>query len=54
MAVEVDVTGRRYVEDRDTTDVLSGSKTTDSSFTERWTLTIDGPPKNPWRIVATT
>ena len=53
MSVEVDVTGRRYVEDRDTTDVVSGSKETESTFTERWTLAIDGPPENPWRIVGT-
>jgi predicted lipid-binding transport protein (Tim44 family) len=52
MSVEVDVTGRRYVEDRDTAAVLSGSKTSEDTFTERWTLAIDGPAENPWRIVA--
>ncbi|MCW2990212.1 MAG: import inner rane translocase subunit Tim44 [Solirubrobacterales bacterium] len=51
MSVEVDVTGRRYVEDRDTAAVVSGSKSSETSFTERWTLAIDGPSENPWRIV---
>lgn len=53
MGVEVDVSGRRYVEDRDTADVVSGSKSADTTFTERWTLAVDGPAENPWRIVAT-
>lgn len=52
MSVEVDVSGRRYVEDRDTTDVVSGSRSAEARFTERWTLAIDGPADNPWRIVA--
>jgi predicted lipid-binding transport protein (Tim44 family) len=51
--VGVDVAGRRYVEDRDTTDVVSGSKDAETRFTERWTLAVDGPPENPWRIVGT-
>jgi predicted lipid-binding transport protein (Tim44 family) len=53
MQVDVDVSGRRYVENRDTAAVLSGSKDTPASFTEHWTLAIDGPKENPWRIVAT-
>jgi predicted lipid-binding transport protein (Tim44 family) len=52
MAVEVDVSGRRYIEDRDTAAVVSGSKDTETTFTEQWTLAIDGPAENPWRIVA--
>lgn len=52
MSVEVDVAGRRYVEDRDTAAVVSGSKSAETTFTERWTLAIDGPAENPWRIVA--
>lgn len=52
MSVEVDVSGRRYVEDRDTAAVVSGSKSAETTFTERWTLAIDGPAENPWRIVA--
>lgn len=51
MTVEVDVTGRRYVEDRATAEVLSGSQSAETTFTERWTLAIDGPAESPWRIV---
>jgi predicted lipid-binding transport protein (Tim44 family) len=52
MTVEVELGGRRYVEDRDTASVLSGSKSETSVFTERWTLALDGPEARPWRIVA--
>jgi hypothetical protein len=53
MAVEVELGGSRYVEDRDTTSVLSGSKDRTVTFTERWTLALDGPDEAPWRIVKT-
>jgi len=33
MTVEVDLTGRRYIENRDTTAVLAGSRTRKASFT---------------------
>jgi predicted lipid-binding transport protein (Tim44 family) len=52
MTVEVELGGRRYVEDRDTASVLSGSKSESAVFTERWTLALDGPEAQPWRIVA--
>jgi predicted lipid-binding transport protein (Tim44 family) len=52
MTVEVELGGRRYVEDRDTASVLSGSKSEAAVFTERWTLALDGPEAQPWRIVA--
>jgi predicted lipid-binding transport protein (Tim44 family) len=52
MTVEVDLTGRRYVEDRDTTAVLAGSRRRSTSFTERWTFALNGDGKQPWRIVA--
>lgn len=52
MTIEVDLSGRRYLEDRDTTAVLAGSRSRASSFTERWTLTLDGDPAQPWRISA--
>jgi len=52
MTVEVDLTGRRYLEDRDTTAVVAGSKSRVSSFTERWTLSLDGDDSQPWRITA--
>lgn len=50
MTVEVDVSGRRYLEDRDTAAVVSGSRSAEAGFTERWTLTLDGPDDRPWRI----
>ena len=51
MTVAVEVFGRRYVEDRDTAAVLSGGKDRPQRFTERWTLTLDGLPEAPWRLV---
>jgi predicted lipid-binding transport protein (Tim44 family) len=51
MAVEVELGGSRYVEDRDTAAVLSGSRDAPTTFTERWTLALDGPDDAPWRIV---
>jgi predicted lipid-binding transport protein (Tim44 family) len=52
MAIDVELGGRRYLEDRDTAGVLGGSKDAATTFTERWTLALDGPPELPWRIVA--
>lgn len=52
MTVEVDLTGRRYVENRDTAAVLAGSRTRKTSFTERWTLSLAGDEAQPWRISA--
>ncbi len=51
MTVDVELGGRRYVEDRDTAAVTSGSKDSAATFTERWTLALDGPADAPWRIV---
>ena len=50
MTIEVDITGNRYVENRDTTAVLAGSRTRRTSFTERWTLALTGDERQPWRI----
>jgi predicted lipid-binding transport protein (Tim44 family) len=52
MTVEVDLTGRRYVENRDTAAVVVGSRTRRTSFTERWTLSLSGDEAQPWRITA--
>jgi predicted lipid-binding transport protein (Tim44 family) len=46
------VGGRRYVEDRDTAAVLSGSKDSATTFAETWTLALDGPDDAPWRLVS--
>ena len=51
MTVDLELGGRRYVEDRDTAAVVSGSKDSAATFTERWTLALDGPAEAPWRIV---
>ena len=52
MTVVVEVGGRRYVEDRDTAAVLSGSRDAATTFTETWTLALEGPGEAPWRLVS--
>ncbi|MGH3036550.1 MAG: TIM44-like domain-containing protein [Gaiellaceae bacterium] len=52
VTIEVQLSGRRYVEDRDTAAVLSGSRNEAMTFTERWTLSLDGSDSSPWRIAA--
>jgi predicted lipid-binding transport protein (Tim44 family) len=52
MTVDVDLRGRRYIEDRDTARVLAGSATRLVGFTERWTMAMTGDETEPWRIVA--
>ncbi|MDO8187607.1 Tim44-like domain-containing protein [Conexibacter sp. JD483] len=51
MTVEAEVRGRRYIEDRDTAAVLRGSKQTETTATERWTLALAGPDDRPWQVV---
>ena len=51
LEIEAELGGRRYVEDRDTAAVLSGSQDRPTTFSERWTLALDGPPEVPWRLV---
>jgi predicted lipid-binding transport protein (Tim44 family) len=50
MSIEVDLEGRRYIEDRSTAAVISGSQSRETSFTEHWTFALDGPPAQPWRL----
>ena len=50
MTLAIDLTGRRYVENRDTAAVVAGSRTRKSSFTERWTLSLTDDAEQPWRI----
>jgi predicted lipid-binding transport protein (Tim44 family) len=50
MTVEVDVTGTRYVQNRDTAGVVAGSDSAEKTFTERWTMALSGPDDAPWRI----
>jgi len=51
MSLEVHLSGKRYIEDRDTTEVVSGSQSHDTSFSEHWTLGLSGDGEQPWRIV---
>ncbi len=51
LTLTVTVDGVRYVEDRDTLAVVSGSKDSARRFVESWTLALDGPDDAPWRIV---
>lgn len=52
MTIDVDLRGRRYIEERATTRVLFGSATRLIGFTERWTLALTDDAAEPWRIVA--
>ncbi len=51
MSIDVDLEGRRYIEDRATAAVLSGSQSKATRFIEHWTLGLNGDPRQPWRIV---
>ena len=50
MTVEVDVHGARYLEDRDTAAVVSGSRSRPADFTEHWTFALVEDAQQPWRI----
>lgn len=52
MTATVRIDGRRYVEDRDSAAVLSGSKTRDATVTQRWTFALTDDAAAPWRLVA--
>lgn len=52
MTIDVAIRGRRYVQDRDTTRILSGSSTHTVQFNERWTLALTDDPQTPWRIAS--
>ena len=52
MTLEVELEGRRYVEDRQTAAILAGSRSRSTRFSERWTLALTGGREEPWRIVA--
>jgi predicted lipid-binding transport protein (Tim44 family) len=52
MGVEAELGGRRYVEDRDTAAVLSGSRDHARTFTEHWTFSLEGDAERPWRLTS--
>jgi predicted lipid-binding transport protein (Tim44 family) len=51
MTVELEVEGRRYVQNRDTAAIVSGDPDRSKTFIERWTLALEGDDAHPWRIV---
>ena len=51
MTIHAELTGRRYRENRDTTTVIDGSKDKETTFTESWTMALDGNDETPWRLV---
>jgi predicted lipid-binding transport protein (Tim44 family) len=50
MTIEVDIAGKRYIEDRDTAAVVAGVQSRSSAFTEHWTMALDGDAAQPWRV----
>ena len=52
MVVQLRASGRRYIEDRTTTTVLSGDRSVESSFTLSWRMELTDDPAHPWRIAA--
>lgn len=54
LTVVLTVRGRRYIEDRDTAAVLSGSQSRETRFGETWVFALDGPDTSPWRLVDTS
>jgi hypothetical protein len=50
MKLEVEVGGRRYVEDRDTAELVGGSKERTALLRASWTFVLDDPPSVPWRV----
>ncbi len=52
MTIDVDLRGRRYIEDRDTTRVVAGSVTRMTGFTEHWTMALTDDKDQPWQIVS--
>jgi predicted lipid-binding transport protein (Tim44 family) len=50
MTIEVELGGRRYVEDRDTAAVVTGSRARATTLTERWQMSLDGSRDSPWML----
>jgi predicted lipid-binding transport protein (Tim44 family) len=51
MTIEVELGGRRYVEDRDSAAVVEGSKDHARTFQENWILALAGHTTNPWQLL---
>lgn len=52
MQLEVELEGQRYIEDRDTRAVVSGSRKHRARFAEHWTMGLSDDQDRPWRIVS--
>lgn len=51
MDLDLELGGVRYVENRDTAAVVSGSRSSAVTFTERWRMALEGPDDRPWRLI---
>lgn len=49
--VDLDVDGVQYVEDRDTTEVVAGSRRRRTTTRQHWTLRLTDDPRRPWVVV---
>jgi hypothetical protein len=46
----VRISGRRYIQDSDTGELVSGDRDLRTTFYEFWSLELTGPPSRPWRL----
>lgn len=51
VGLELEAVGVQYVEDRDTTEVLAGSKRKRTTTRQHWTLRLTNDPRLPWVVV---
>lgn len=49
--LQLEVAGVQYVEDRDTTEVLAGSKRRHTTTRQEWTLRLGDDARRPWTVV---
>ncbi len=54
VALELEAAGVQYVEDRDTAEVLAGSRSRRRTTRQRWTLRLTDDPRRPWVVVGAT
>jgi predicted lipid-binding transport protein (Tim44 family) len=52
VCLRLDVEGVQYIEDRDTTEVLAGSKRQRSTTSQLWTLRLSDDARRPWVVTA--
>ncbi len=54
VGLQLEVDGVQYIEDRDTTEVLAGSKRKRRTTKQTWTLQLQDDARRPWVVVAAT